>query len=167
MTKGFSLLELMITMVILAIALAVGAPILSGYTANQRIKNVSQLLIMDINYARDRAVTNRTNISISPRSANNWANGWQIRNAANTVLKLRDPLNSNVGLVAPAAGVTFNAQGWVTGGAAQFSIRNSAAADQNNSGCVGDRGRIISLSATGQLNVQNQSCANPNPNPGN
>lgn len=159
MIKGFSLIELMVTLMVLAIILAFGAPMLSGYTANQRIKDISVLLQSDLNYAREQAVLRRVSVSVTPATGG-WNNGWTIRDTnisgISGVLKRRDGINNNVNLTAsPNAGVTFNGQGWAT---TAFNIQVNNASTATN-GCVGNRARGLSISTTGLLTVSPIACS--------
>lgn len=151
MTKGFSLIELMITLMVLAIILGFGAPLLSDYTANQRIKDVSRLLQTDLNYAREQAVVRRVSVSVTP-VAGGWNNGWSITDTnINEVLKQRDAINANVNLTLgsnSSSNVIFDAQGWAN----SFSIDVNNANNATN-GCVGNRARNLRVSTTGLLTV--------------
>lgn len=152
MAKGFTLLELMVSLLILAIALAVGAPLLAGYTQNQSVKNTAQLLNMDFNYAREQAVLRRANVVVTAVQ-NDWNNGWTITDTTNnTLLKQRDDINATI--TSNRASVTYNAQGWVTG-ATTMSIDNSNA----NATCADRKRRNISISAVGQLTLSREPCS--------
>ncbi len=164
-TKGFSLIELLIVIIILALIVSVGASLLAGYSANQRVKNTAQLLQMDISYARQQAVSRRASIRLAAVTVStgsgaatvtstSWNNGWQITDTSNgnQVLKIRDPINRKVGITGVNS-ITFNAQGW-TGSASTLNINNRTAGD----GCVGNRAKRISISSAGQITISNQSC---------
>lgn len=159
MAKGFTLLELMISLLVLAIALAVGAPLLSGYTQNQSIKNTAQLLNMDFNYAREQAVLRRANVVVTA-AQDDWNKGWTIRDTTNnTLLKQRDDISSGVGLsVTPATGtsLSFNSQGWVSGTSiTSISIDTS----DTNASCIERRKRKISITAVGQITLTREACS--------
>lgn len=155
MTKGFSLIELMITLMVLAIILGFGAPLLSGYTANQRIKDIARLLQTDLHYAREQAVVRRVSVSVTP-AAGGWNNGWSITDTnIAEVLKQREGINNNVNLTAaPNTGVTFNAQGWAN---AAFNVEINNANNSAN-GCVGNRARRLTVSRTGLLTTVPIAC---------
>ncbi|WP_161787414.1 GspH/FimT family pseudopilin [Endozoicomonas numazuensis] len=85
-TKGFSLIELMITLLIAAIIIAMGLPQLRDMSNAIRFANLQQNLISNLLYARSEAVKNGSNtlacasINGSSCSANstNWNQGWII-----------------------------------------------------------------------------------------
>lgn len=152
-TNGFSLLELMVVVVILTIVMSVGVPLLAGYSANQRVKNTAQLLYMDINYARQQAVTKRASVTINARG-NSWNSGWRINDATrNQLLKERDSVDAKVGLNANSNSINFNAQGWAAA-AFNISVNNRTAGD----GCVGNRAKTINISVAGQISISDSNC---------
>lgn len=139
---------------VLAIILAFGAPLLSGYTANQRIKDISRLLQTDLNYAREQAVVRRVSVSVTPATGG-WDNGWTVRDTINNEdLKLREGINDKVSLTAPISGVTFNAQGWASAG---FNAQINNANNVEN-GCVGNRARSLTVSTVGLLTITPIAC---------
>ncbi|MGI9281405.1 MAG: GspH/FimT family pseudopilin [Endozoicomonas sp.] len=84
--KGFSLIELMITLLIAAIIIAMGLPQLREMSNTIRFANLQQNLISSLLYARSEAVKNGSNtiacastngINCSA-SANDWSQGWLI-----------------------------------------------------------------------------------------
>lgn len=62
---GFSLLELIVAMAIVAILLAVGLPSYRTYTENTRIRTVAQSFLSGLQKARSEAVSRNTNIDFS------------------------------------------------------------------------------------------------------
>ena len=71
-TKGFSLVELMITLSILAIVMALAFPSFSTLLIKQKIKSKRDELMSAFQYARTEAVTQNRPVSICP-SANPWS----------------------------------------------------------------------------------------------
>jgi len=70
-TKGFTLIELMITLSILAIVMALAFPSFSSLLIKQKIKSKRDELMSAFQYARTEAVTQNRSVSICP-SANPW-----------------------------------------------------------------------------------------------
>ena len=71
-TKGFTLLELMVTLSILVIMMALAFPSFSTLLVKQKIKSKRDELMSAFQYARTEAVTQNRSVSICP-SANPWA----------------------------------------------------------------------------------------------
>ncbi|WP_062268557.1 GspH/FimT family pseudopilin [Endozoicomonas arenosclerae] len=84
--KGFSLIELMITLLIAAIIIAMGLPQLRDMSNTIRFANIQQNLISNLLYARSEAVKNGSNTLVCGSSdgvtcsaiPSNWSQGWII-----------------------------------------------------------------------------------------
>jgi len=79
--KGFSLIELMIAISILAIILAMAVPSLSSYMDHRRVINVAETLYGQLQYARSEAIA-RSEIVYANFSSNDttdWAMGISTR----------------------------------------------------------------------------------------
>ncbi len=75
--QGFTLTELLITVVIAGIFATLALPALSSYIAGQRIKNASFDMMAGLTLARSEAIKRNTNTVIAPASGG-WQNGWAV-----------------------------------------------------------------------------------------
>jgi type IV fimbrial biogenesis protein FimT len=62
--RGFTIIELIIAMVLVAILTAVGIPAMRNFTLQQRIVTTSQELQLDMAYARSEAITRSDSVSV-------------------------------------------------------------------------------------------------------
>jgi type IV fimbrial biogenesis protein FimT len=62
--KGFTLLELLITVTVLAIIMAFGVPNLTGFFEKQRVTGAAQAFLSDIQYARAEAIKQNARVYI-------------------------------------------------------------------------------------------------------
>jgi type IV fimbrial biogenesis protein FimT len=76
--RGFTLPELLIVVTVAGVMLAAGVPSFVTLIKNQRVKSASFDLFSSLVVARSEAVTRHTNVTITPSSTSNWANGWTI-----------------------------------------------------------------------------------------
>lgn len=74
---GFSLIELVVALALVAILLGLAAPSFQTYMANQRAQSISYRLMADLRDARSDAIAQNTNCSVK-RVGSDWSSGWQI-----------------------------------------------------------------------------------------
>ncbi len=80
---GFTMIELLVTISIAAIMLAIAVPAMSGFLMNNRLAAEASSLQADIAYARSEAVRQNTPVSLCPAAAStacsggiDWSVGW-------------------------------------------------------------------------------------------
>lgn len=136
-SKGFNLVELMVTVVVLAILTTLAYPGMRNLTRRNQTVAVSNGFMADLQYARGQAAATRTYVSVCPRATTtdntcattgSYDLGWVIYTspkanvayAASTATPDRvEPAVSGVSVRSSANGpVTYNARGelLVTGG---------------------------------------------------
>ena len=81
--NGFTLIEILITIVVLSILLAAGAPAFNGFIKNNRVTTQTNGLVSAIQLARNEALKRGTNAVICASSDGatctgngTWASGW-------------------------------------------------------------------------------------------
>jgi type IV fimbrial biogenesis protein FimT len=114
--RGFTAVELVISIAIVAILLGVGAPALRDLIASQRVRSAANDLYTDLTFARSEAIKRNAQVRVVRDSAS-WSEGWIVMSAG-TALRAKSGM-SNVSFAgAVGDNVTYNGDGRTTLGAA-------------------------------------------------
>jgi prepilin-type N-terminal cleavage/methylation domain-containing protein len=81
---GFTLIELMVTITIVGILLAIGVPSFRGFVAGQRVKTASYDISSVLTYARSEALKRNADVVITPNTGG-WQNGWCVAAGPSTL----------------------------------------------------------------------------------
>lgn len=131
---GFTLIELMMVTIILAILLAIAAPSFVDLVRVMRVRSAAVDLYSDITLARNEAIKRGVQVSVLPRdtaTARNWALGWDVVLTASTttIIKSQEPLAGDVTAQGPGGtngptGIVFGQAGRPTA-AASIEIKHA------------------------------------------
>ncbi|MDI1308767.1 MAG: GspH/FimT family protein [Methylotenera sp.] len=81
---GFTLVELMVVIAIIAIMASIAVPSFSATIANMRAKNAASSIYDGLVRARSEAVKRNLTVTLAP--ATSWAQGWQITSSDSTTV---------------------------------------------------------------------------------
>ena len=84
--RGFTLIEMMVTIAVAAILLAIVVPSFRTFTLSQRVKSGSFDLYSTLMLARSEAVKRRASVSVSSVGGD-WNNGWTVSDGTTTFRK--------------------------------------------------------------------------------
>lgn len=151
--SGFTAVELMVTLAILAILLGIAVPSFSSFTESQRLRAASTDLRTDLTFARSEALKRNQGVSIRRRSAAGWQSGWVIAvQSSGQELRLRNDIGRGVSLTGDADAVTFNGSGRVASptGTVQFALSTSSTSSS---------GRCVVLDPSGMSLAYAEPCS--------
>ncbi|KPF50360.1 hypothetical protein IP87_09830 [beta proteobacterium AAP121] len=130
-TRGLTLIELMITVVVLAIGLALAAPAFTQQLANYRLRTASESIINGLNYARAEAVRRNSPVSFTLSAT---GSGWTVAQVSPATTLQSRAAGESAGITAASTNesraVTFTATGFVDGSGtrmSQIDLSSSAA----------------------------------------
>ena len=93
LNRGFTLIELMIVIAIVGIIFAMTFPAVSRMIVNHHADSLVSELELDIQFARNLAITNTNPIFVLPLGGD-WNNGWLIRdNFTNALQRQRGSID--------------------------------------------------------------------------
>lgn len=125
-SAGFSLLELLVTVAIAAILMAIAVPQFQAQGLGAARAQGGRLLLSALNQARSEAISRNTTVSVcrrdffstatTPRCAiasGRWTQGWIVYRDANGSVDTNEPASSDdiIGVFDPVGRVTANGEG--------------------------------------------------------
>ena len=145
--RGFTLIELIITVTVLSVVLAFAIPSFRDFVRRNRLTTQSNEFVTAVNLARAEAIRRNRNVSLNandPSDNNNeWGMGWRVADllAVPTTLRVVPALPGSLTFNGPTGvnAVVFNPNGLLNAGAGTYRL-----CDPEKSG------HDIILSPTGQ-----------------
>src|SRR5690606_35916313 len=169
--RGFTIIELMITLVILAVMVSLAGPSFTKLIRDSRVRTASNSLMAGFNTARAEAIRRGNSVSICAvndptdalpacnGAANGWGTGWVIfmdgdddgAIDSGEVYRVGDPM-SGVAVVGPAGGlVAFDSRGQPTIGTGSY-VFDATSCDS------GDKRITVELGTVGRVRPQGGVC---------
>lgn len=153
---GFSLIELMITVTLVAIMAALAAPSFRSLMARQRIKTASADLVSHLTLSRSEAIKQNSDVTMTSSSGDSsWTNGW-------TISSVGGPVGTHVAftgiVISTGSGgpssVVYNRSGRLTmsGTSTTFQISDASSGSTVT-------GRCVTIGVTGQATSIDGSCS--------
>lgn len=133
--RGFTLIELMVTLILLSVMLTLAAPSFMTFQRNAELTSASNSFVAALSAARAEAMKRQLRTFVVPLSGTNWASGWRVfvdansdvvsgsisAGAGDTIVSEQGALPASVGVTAssfPVDGTTayvmFNGSGSMT-----------------------------------------------------
>lgn len=122
--RGFTLVELMVALALIAILLSLAVPSLASFQRNSELRATASGFLAAVQSARTEAMKRGVDTYMQPMSNNNWANGWiiyadndrsQTQTAADAVLMQTGPIAAKTNVASNATDASEFA-----GGAGKF-----------------------------------------------
>lgn len=141
-SKGFTLVELMITIVIAAIMMALAMPAFTDLMASSQVKTDTSNLHLSLMRARSEAIKRNTSITVQP-AGGLWKNGWTIAGGIETHGAVQTDISG-------PASVTYNANGRAAGSASiNLEVSSTKTATK----------RCVTINLSGQPIIKPRECS--------
>ena len=146
---GFTLIELMFSIVILVILITLAAPSLRDIVRDQRVKTATFDVYASLVFARSEAIKRNAPVAICITSGTDWAGGWTVKttDCTNASLKTQDAVNA-LSITGPVSPLIYQGDGRLS--AAPTFVVKSAEPDTNTTITA----RCVRVTLSGRPNVQ-------------
>lgn len=148
--RGFTLIELMVTLGVLAVLVSIAAPSFNTMIQNNRMTTRANDLVTALQLARSEAIKRGTAVTVTA-TGGNWNSGWTVATGG-TDLRVYP---------AAAGTITFTE----TGGRTTISYQSNGIASNGpltmnvcDSGRTGETGRQITVLLSGRVSMANFIC---------
>ncbi len=164
--SGFTLLELLLTLMLIAVVTAFAIPSMTEFSKNDRLTTNINSMIGHLAYARSEAVKRSSQVSMcvsndtdTPNpscTAGNWEDGWIVYidadgsgtfDAAEEVIKAHGPLEGNNRLTPVGLGtqITYDNRGFLSGNTGSLLLCDER---------TGPHGKTIRITTTGRVRME-------------
>lgn len=163
---GFTLLELLVAIAVLAILLGVGVPGFFEIINNNRVTTQTNELVSALNYARSEAVKRGDPVSVCSSAdgstcaaSTDWSNGWIVfTDSAGVVGALNPPTDELLQVWPATGGLALNAGRDFVRYASTGMSTTTTAFTLHKAGCAGQKARNISIATTGRVSSSKVNC---------
>lgn len=136
--RGFTAIEMMVTVVLLAILIALAAPSMRDLVRDQRVKTATFDLYASLAFARSEAIKRNADVHLCIAAGTDWSAGWTVRigpdDCSGTALKTQDPLEGVSITGQPESPVTYRGDGRLN--AIQTFVLQSSQSATTTARCV-------------------------------
>lgn len=156
-SRAFTLIELMITLAILATLLAIAAPSFRDLIQSNRTQTIANDLTTALQFARSEAVKRGVRVDICRRNLNvcadaaDWGNGWLVKVNGGAVLRVWEAVGDQDSVTGPGETLTYRPNGLLT----KTTDTAFTVAFDN---CTGKPQYTIALTATGRVTSTKETC---------
>jgi type IV fimbrial biogenesis protein FimT len=158
--QGFTLIELIVTVIVLAILTAVALPSFQSLIAGQRIKSASFDIMAALMLTRSEAIKRNANVDLKPNNGN-WQNGWTV-SLNGTTLNQESALASNIAIqcfsgastITPCPTVTYTGSGRLS----TATLTASPSIQLSSTATTGIATQCIGIDLSGRPNTKKANC---------
>lgn len=134
---GFTLIEMMVVVSVLAVMLSLAMPGLGSLLEAQRLRAAAFDLVGDLTAARGEALNRRQTVLVAPISSGDWTSGWRVTEGGE-VLRQRSPVGGSLSVSEAPASIAYDRNGRLSGGDGfvRIELGSSRLSDETRMRCI-------------------------------
>ena len=109
--RGMTVVELVVTMLIVAALALVATPQIAGIVVAQRLRAAGGDLVSALYVARSEAIKRNVNVTVRPASGDDWTSGWIASAAGGEQIDRRPPTGIRVQVVRAPDAIVYTPSG--------------------------------------------------------
>ena len=161
--KGITLIELMVTLGVISVLLAIGVPSMQGTSQNSRLDSAISSLSGDFAFARSEAANRNVRVIVNSTNGTDWSGGWVISTVptvgAPVVLRNGPALANNILLTGSVTSFDYISDGSAINSDGSAIVGGPLTFKTCKNGDATSHGREIRVVATGRTKlVKKQGC---------
>ncbi|MDD2162199.1 GspH/FimT family pseudopilin [Pseudomonas sp. MIL19] len=155
LARGFTLVELMIVLAVLAVLLGIAAPSMSQFTFSGKLRSYSNEVVASAVLARSEAIKRNQVVTLCVSSngtscaAGSWESGWIVRSSGGEVVHRQKTITDGFKIIGSVSSIAFQPSGV---GSTVATLKVCRATPS-----LGNQESEIAISATGRTAVKRQS----------
>jgi type IV fimbrial biogenesis protein FimT len=151
---GFTMIEILTVLVMLAILTAIAMPSLTKVMIGQRLRAAGTDLMSSLLIARSEAIKRNAEVQITPQSGTDWTTGWRVSAVATAEQIAEKPaLGTGVSVLLAPDAIVYERNGRLTGGGTLGIEFDDSAHD------AGVASRCLSIDPSGVPRLATGSCS--------
>jgi type IV fimbrial biogenesis protein FimT len=160
-SRGFTLIELMVTVAILALVLGIAIPSFQDFVRRNRMAAATNNLVSALALARSEAVRRAARVTIASAD---WSGGWQVfvdtgtvgdsSDADDIVLRVYQPNAGGAAAITPDA----NFSDYISYLPSGESMGSGGSGSGDFELCIDGNARVVSINNTGRVSTASGSC---------
>lgn len=153
--QGFTLVELMIVLVVMAILLGIAVPSMTQFTFNGKLRSYSNEIVASAVLARSEAIKRNQPVTLCVSSngtscaSGSWESGWIVLASGGEVIHRQQPITDGFKVIGSVSSIAFQPSGV---GSTQATLKVCRATPS-----LGDQESEVSISATGRTAVERKA----------
>jgi type IV fimbrial biogenesis protein FimT len=122
-SRGFTLIEMLVTLAIFAVLLMIAIPSMRPFLQSQSVKNASMDINSTVALARSEAIKRNATVDVTANSATDWSQGWVVSQTTPAAIIRKQPALGNIVITPSSGSFSFDGNGRMTSTGATFTIK--------------------------------------------